>query len=48
MVINRAGANSVPVIEGANPANVNDQSNISRIKYFDNSVTTPGEISTPF
>ncbi len=42
-VINAAGKSVVKLfIEGTNLANVNYQSNMSRLKYFDNAVTAPG------
>jgi len=42
-IINTAGQTIVKLfIEGTNLANVNYQSNMSRLKYFDNAVTAPG------
>lgn len=42
-VINHGGQSVVKLfIEGTNLANVNYQSNMSRLKYFDNPVTAPG------
>ncbi len=42
-IVNQAGQSVVKLfIEGTNLANVNYQSNMSRLKYFDNTVTAPG------
>lgn len=42
-LVNQAGQSIVKLfIEGTNLANVNYQSNMSRLKYFDNAVTAPG------
>ncbi len=42
-ILNTAGQTIVKLfIEGTNLANVNYQSNMSRLKYFDNAVTAPG------
>jgi iron complex outermembrane receptor protein len=42
-IVNKAGEPVLKIfVEGTNLANVNYQSNMSRLKYFDNAVTAPG------
>jgi iron complex outermembrane receptor protein len=42
-IVNKAGEPILKIfVEGTNLANVNYQSNMSRLKYFDNAVTAPG------
>ena len=42
-LVNATGKNILEVyLEGTNLANVNYQSNMSRLKYFDNPVVPPG------